>query len=66
MALSSRYSDLLLSIAVAQWESRDARQEIHNLVDELNEIGGNFAFSQDLVLKAGLVLDRHWKRRASR
>lgn len=50
------YSDLLLSIAVAQWERLDAREEIHDLVDELNEAGENFAFSQDLVLKAGLVL----------
>jgi len=50
------YSDLLLSIAVAQWERLDARQEIHSLVDELNEIGDQFNFSQDLVLKAGLVL----------
>ena len=50
------YSDLLLSIAVAQWERLDARQEIHNLVDELNQAGEHFAFSQDLVLKAGLVL----------
>ena len=30
------YSDLLLSIAVAQWSKLDARQEIHGLVDELN------------------------------
>ena len=50
------YSDLLLSIAVAQWQRLDARQEIHDLVDELNEEGEHFAFSQDLVLKAGLVL----------
>lgn len=50
------YSDLLLSIAVAQWERLDARQEIHSLVDELNETGEHFTFSQDLVLKAGLVL----------
>jgi hypothetical protein len=50
------YSDLLLSIAVAQWERLDARQEIHNLVDELNQVGDQFNFSQDLVLKAGLVL----------
>lgn len=49
------YSDLLLSIAVAQWTS-DARQEIHTLVDELNETGDGFAFSKDLVLKAGLML----------
>jgi len=49
------YSDLLLSIAVAQW-SADARTQIHALVDELNETGGGFAFSKDLVLKAGLML----------
>lgn len=50
------YSDLLLSIAVAQWENVDARAEIHKLVDELNRIGTGFAFSQDFVLKAGLML----------
>jgi len=50
------YSDLLLSIAVAQWSHLDARKEIHNLVDELNRTGEQFTFSQDLVLKAGLVL----------
>jgi len=49
------YSDLLLSIAVAQWTG-DARKEIHTLVDELNSTGDGFAFSQDLVLKAGLML----------
>lgn len=50
------YSDLLLSIAVAQWKRLDAREEIHRLVGDLNETGDRFAFSQDLVLKAGLVL----------
>lgn len=50
------YSDLLLSIAVAQWSNRDARNEIHSLVDELNEVGSRFAFSQDFILKAGLML----------
>lgn len=49
------YSDLLLSIAVAQW-SADARTQIHALVDELNDTGDGFAFSKDLVLKAGLML----------
>jgi uncharacterized protein DUF262 len=49
------YSDLLLSIAVAQW-SGDARTEIHTLVDELNATGNGFNFSQDLALKAGLML----------
>ena len=50
------HSDLLLSIAVAQWTYHDAREEIHNLVDELNRMGAGFTFSQDLVLKAGLML----------
>ena len=50
------YSDLLLSVAVAQWKKHDAREEIHSLVDELNGIGSGFLFSKDLVLKAGLLL----------
>lgn len=50
------YSDLLLSIAVAQWSKLDARQEIHSLVDELNGIGSGFTLSKDFVLKAGLML----------
>ncbi len=50
------YSDLLLSIAVAQWSKLDARQEIHGLVDEVNRIGTGFSFSKDFVLKAGLML----------
>lgn len=50
------HSDLLLSIAVAQWTHHDARKEIHELVDELNLVGIGFAFSKDLVLKAGLML----------
>lgn len=50
------YSDLLLSIAVAQWKQIDARSEIHKLVDELNRIGTGFNLSQDFVLKAGLML----------
>ena len=50
------YSDLLLSIAVAQWTKLDAREEIHSLVDTLNDIGAGFNFSHDFVLKAGLML----------
>lgn len=49
------YSDLLLSVAVAQWSS-NAREEIHQLVDDLNKTGAGFAFSKDWVLKAGLML----------
>jgi Protein of unknown function DUF262 len=50
------YSDLLLSIATAQWTHRDAREEIHSLVDELNSTRFGFDLSKDLVLKSGLVL----------
>jgi hypothetical protein len=50
------YSDLLLSIATAQWEERDARSEINTLVDALNATGMGFNFSKDFVLKAGLML----------
>ncbi len=49
------HSDLLLSIAVAQWTTYDARKEIHDLVDNLNA-KGQFWFSKDLILKAGLML----------
>lgn len=48
------YSDLLLSIATAQWDELDARDAIYKLIDELNEYG--FRFSKDVVLKAALVL----------
>jgi uncharacterized protein with ParB-like and HNH nuclease domain len=50
------YSDLLLSIATAQWKHRDAREEITTFVDELNDIGDGFRFDKDLVLKSSLVL----------
>ena len=50
------YSDLLLSVAVAQWQEYDAREEIHQLVDDINKIGNGFEFSKDWVLKAGLML----------
>lgn len=50
------YSDMLLSIATAAWQDRDARQEIYNLVDQLNNIGEGFNFDKDFILKAGLVL----------
>ncbi|MCK4629251.1 MAG: DUF262 domain-containing protein, partial [Sedimentisphaerales bacterium] len=50
------YSDLLLSIATAQWQKKDAREEIHNLVDEINQIGGGFNFDKDFTLKSCLVL----------
>jgi len=50
------YSDLLLSIATAQWKTRDARQEITSFVDDINGIGDGFSFNKDFVLKCCLVL----------
>ena len=50
------YSDLLLSVAVAQWKHLDAREEITRLVDDLNDIGQGFRFDRDFVLKACLAL----------
>ncbi|MBE7556827.1 MAG: DUF262 domain-containing protein [Anaerolineales bacterium] len=50
------YSDLLLSIATAQWKQRDAREEITAFVDEINGIGNGFNFNKDFALKSCLVL----------
>jgi uncharacterized protein with ParB-like and HNH nuclease domain len=50
------YSDLLLSIATAQWKEKDAREEITQFVDEINKIGDGFNFDKDFVLKTCLVL----------
>ena len=50
------YSDLLLSIASAQWENHDAREEITDFVDDINSIGGGFRINKDFVLKTALVL----------
>lgn len=51
------YSDLLLSIATAQWEEKDAREEIIKFVDEINGIGGGFNFNKDFVLKSSLIIN---------
>lgn len=50
------YSDLLLSIATAQWKKKDAREIIHSFVDQINNIDPGFNISKDLVLKSCLVL----------
>lgn len=50
------YSDLLLSIATAQWKNRDAREVIHGFVDRVNGINQGFHINKDLVLKSCLVL----------
>jgi uncharacterized protein with ParB-like and HNH nuclease domain len=50
------YSDLLLSIATAQWEEKDAREEITKFVDEINNVRSGFKFNKDFVLKSCLIL----------
>ena len=49
-------SDLLFSIAIASWDRLDAREEIYEKVDEINDIGDGFNFSKDQLLRAGLLL----------
>lgn len=48
------FSDLIMSIAVANWNEKDARKEIHNLVDSVRDKG--FTISKDFVLKTFLYL----------
>ncbi len=50
------YSDLLLSFATAQWQEKDAREELNKFVDEVNMIGRGFNVGKDIVLKSCLVL----------
>ncbi len=50
------YSDLLLSIATAQWKNKDAREEITSFVDEINVLGDGFNSNKDFVLKSCLIL----------
>lgn len=47
------YSDILFSIAIANWEKLDARTEINNLVDRINQ---DFSINKDLILKGFLYL----------
>lgn len=48
-------SDLLLSMATNQWSTEPgAREEVRNLVLELNEKG--FSFNKDFVLKSALMM----------
>ena len=48
------FSDLLMSIAVANWEKKDARKSIHELVDNVRDKG--FSISKDFILKTFLYL----------
>lgn len=49
-------SDMLFSVATAQWDRYDAREEIHGFVGEINGVGDHFSFNKDFVLKACLML----------
>lgn len=51
------FSDLLMSIAIANWKELDARQQIDELVDQIRS-GSNMEFSidRDFVLKTALML----------
>lgn len=48
------FSDLLMSIAIANWTLKDARKEINQLIDEIRDKG--FFISKDIILKTFLVL----------
>jgi len=50
-------SDLLLSIAQANWDTYEAREELTSFVDHLNmQLPKTNSFSKDFLLKASLVL----------
>ena len=48
------FSDLIMSIAVANWDKKDARKEIHALVDNVRDKG--FTITKDFILKSFLYL----------
>ncbi|TAJ79495.1 MAG: DUF262 domain-containing protein [Gallionellaceae bacterium] len=48
------FSTLLMSVAVANWEKKDARKEMNALVDNIRDKG--FSISNDFVLKTFLYL----------
>lgn len=50
------YSDILLSTATAKWINLNAREEINNFTDSINEIGNGYSFGKDFVLKGSLYL----------
>lgn len=52
--LPLNFSDLIMSIAIANWDSKDARKEIHSLVDKIQEMG--FSISKDFIFKTYLYL----------
>lgn len=56
------YSDLMFSIASANWDKLDARDELNNIVDRINSIKEGFKVTKDVVLKTSLyILDKNFK-----
>lgn len=52
--LPLNFSDLIMSIAIANWEQKDARKEIHALVDRIQSL--DFTISKDFIFKTYLYL----------
>lgn len=50
------YSDLLLSVATANWKNTNAREEINDLLNEINKIAEGFNATKDFILKSALYL----------
>ncbi len=50
------YSDILLSTATAKWKTLNARDEIHDFTDDVNDIGNGYNLGKDFVLKGALYL----------
>ncbi len=50
------YSDILLSTATAKWKTLNARDEIHDFTDDVNDIGSRYNLGKDFVLKGALYL----------
>jgi hypothetical protein len=50
------YSDLLLSIATANWKNSNAREEINELLESINNISEGFKITKDFILKTALFL----------
>ncbi|APB97888.1 DUF262 domain-containing protein [Polynucleobacter asymbioticus] len=50
------HSDLLLSMATAEWKIRDARKDFIGLITDLNKFGQKFNFNKDFALKTFLCI----------
>ena len=53
---SLSYADLLLSMATSNWGKLSAREEINDLVIDINNIGNGFKITKDFILKTSLYL----------